>query len=144
MFFSGAEWLFLLLHRVPMPRLGLSSFWQGTTGAAKYDEALDDAARRELLEETRITPYKVVPMDYSYQIAMQPEWRPNYPPGTEWIEEHVFTAILREQATPVLSQEHDKWAWLEYDAAVGMLKYPNNAEGLARCKKFMESNLNGL
>jgi len=59
-FYSGKEWFYLLLHRIPMPPIGLGSFWQGITGAAEKKETIGDAAKRELFEETRIMAEDII------------------------------------------------------------------------------------
>jgi len=143
-FYSGTEWLFLLLHRIPMPKLGLCSFWQGITGAAEGDETPIQAARRELLEETHITTDKLEPTNYSYRIPMQPEWKEQYYPGTEWTEEYVFTAILTSRQTPKLSLEHNDWKWCHVDEAIHMLRYADNVEGLRRCNDLVQGAPYGL
>ena len=76
-FYSGKEWLFLLLHRIPTPHLGLSSFWQGITDAAEDNEAPVQAAKRELIAETNITTDGLEPgrSNYLYRIPIQTEWK---------------------------------------------------------------------
>lgn len=116
-----------------MPHLGLSSFWQGIAGAAEDNEILIQAAKRGLLEETNITNDRLEPVNYSYMIPIKAEWTKQYCPGTEWIEEHVFTAILMSKHTPGMSREHNDWKWCRINEAIQMLRYPDNVEGLKRC-----------
>lgn len=137
-FHTGDEWLYLLLHRIPMPQLGLGSFWQGITGAAEEKETIGDAAKRELLEETGITADRLEPINYSYTIPIQEEWRKQYASGTIWIVEHVFAAIMKKNYTPQLSWEHSHWKWCSFKEAIKMLSYPGNVEGLKRCYDFLK------
>jgi len=112
-------WHYLMLHRVP-EREG---FWQGVSGGVEWGEALADAARRELFEETGLRPAKLYHLDCRYSFAMQEEWRqlysPNLPPGTTEIVEHVFLAIIEGEARVCISQEHDDWRWCPYEEALG-------------------------
>jgi dATP pyrophosphohydrolase len=139
-FYSGEEWLYLLLHRVPMPQLGLGSFWQGITGAAKKNETIGNAAKRELFEETSISADRVEPINYSYSILIQEEWKKQSAPGTASIVEHVFVAIMKMKYTPQLSREHDRWKWYNFEEAVQMLYYPGNVKGLKRCHDYLKAS----
>jgi 8-oxo-dGTP pyrophosphatase MutT (NUDIX family) len=136
-FHTGEEWLYLILHRIAMPQLGLASFWQGVTGAAEEKETISDTARRELLEETNITADRLEPINYSYTIPLREEWEKMFAPGTKLIVEHVFAAMVRKKYTPQLSWEHDHWKWCSLKEALQMLFYPGNIKGLMRCHDFL-------
>lgn len=139
-FYSGKEWLYLLLYRIPMPQLGLRSFWQGITGAAEEKETIDEAAKRELLEETSIAADRLEPINYSYAIPLQEEWKNQYAPRTASIVEHVFVAIVKSNCIPQLCREHDRWKWCKFEEALQMLFYPGNVKGLKRCHDFLNAN----
>lgn len=87
--------------------LGLRDFWQGITGGLEEGENIVQAASRELSEETGFAHFLIEQIDYSYTLPVQDEWRKMYPPGTNEIIEHVFTAIIDRQVEPRLSEEHD-------------------------------------
>lgn len=59
---DGKSWEYLLLRRTA-EREG---FWQGVSGSLELGEDFEEAARRELFEETGFVPDELVQIDYSY------------------------------------------------------------------------------
>lgn len=131
------DWEYMLLRRVANPNLGLEVFWQGVTGGLEENEDLEQAARRELAEETGFVPFLLERLDYSYS---KEEWRKLYPPGVEEIVEHVFVAFVEGQGKPMLSREHDRWQWCRSDQALRLLTYPGNIEALKRCADYLKEH----
>ena len=123
---------YLLLHRITKE----GAFWQGVTGALEEGETLLQAAAREVLEETGLRPAEIRSLDFNYCFPVIDEWRESYGPGPEEVVEHVFVAEVDGDA-PTLSWEHDAWEWHAPEEAVGMLKWPNNVEGIRRCEAFL-------
>ena len=128
---DGTEWMFLLLRRRAMPQLGLPVFWQGISGGVEDNETLDQAANRELFEETGVSGMPICHVGYSRPIPMQPEWTKHYPQGTTEIIEHTFICMLPEPIKPKLSWEHTEFAWLQYREAYNRLFYQGNKESLS-------------
>jgi len=113
-----------------MPQYGLPVFWQGISGGVEDDETVDQAAKRELLEETGISGAPVSSVGFSRAFPMQPEWTKQYAPGTTEVVEHTFVCILSEPIEPRLSWEHSEFAWLPYREANELLYYQGNKESL--------------
>ena len=125
---------YLLLHRATER----GAFWQGVTGAPEQGETLLQAAVREVLEETALTPADIYSVDFSYRFPVSDEWRAAYGPEPEEVVEHVFVAKVGGD-DPILSSEHDAWKWRVPKEAVCMLKWENNIEALSRCETFLTS-----
>jgi dATP pyrophosphohydrolase len=126
-------WQYLMLHRIP--RRG--GFWQGVSGGVEWGEALADAARRELSEETGLSPRPLQRLDCSYTFPMQDEWLEIYPPGTREVAEHVFLAVV-EGLEPTLSpDEHDAWRWCTFEEALALLAWPENVVALRCCQSVL-------
>jgi dATP pyrophosphohydrolase len=130
--------MYLLLHRVPRPDLGLSSFWQGITGALRGKESPEDAAKREFMEETGIFPSKIEPIGFAGKIPMQKKWRHLYPEGVQEIIEHVFIAHLQNLQEPALSFEHDKSRWCTESEALQLLYFDENRKALKRSARYLK------
>ena len=130
---TAGGWYFLMLHRVP----GRGSFWQGVSGGAQWGESLEDAARRELLEETGLQPIELCYLDFSYTLPMQESWKRWYAPGTREIVEHVYLAIVESQEPVLHSGEHDDWRWCTFEQALALLRFPDNVEALRICRRSL-------
>ena len=138
------NWEYLLLHRVPRPDLGMPDFWQGISGAIQRNETLEQAAAREVIEETGFKRFTIVSSNYSYAVSLQEQWCSLYPSGVKEIQEHVFLAFTDEKQDPVLSEEHDFWQWCSLETALGLLKYPGNVEAMKRCSMSLSNFLSEI
>ncbi len=133
---TGRGWEYLLLRR-KAGRTG-GGFWQGVTGTAHWGEDLDEAAMRELMEETGFVPTKLRNLNYSYTFPV-PAKHP-VPPGTTEITEHVFVALLLGREEPTIdSHEHDEWKWCTFEDALASLKWPENIQALRQCEGVLKS-----
>jgi len=105
----------LLLHRVDQR----DDFWQSVTGSLRWDESADEAARRELGEETGIADVNtLVDCRRSFRFPILPQWRPRYAPDVLENLEHAYTLCLPEPVPVVLNpREHDEFAWLPREQA---------------------------
>lgn len=106
----------LLLERARWP-----GYWQSVTGSLeRLDEPLEDAARREVREETgidaaagRLERWRVA---NAFEIYAQ--WRHRFAPGTTHNTEHVFSLRLPARVPVTLApQEHRAQAWLPWREA---------------------------
>ena len=96
-------------------------YWQSVTGSVdRMDEPLEQAAAREVLEETgieaaaaRLRRWNVV---YTFEIYQQ--WRHRFAPGVLHNVEHVFALELASRApVRVAPLEHSGFAWLPWRQA---------------------------
>jgi 8-oxo-dGTP pyrophosphatase MutT (NUDIX family) len=94
---SGETPMVLLLKT----RKSRGSFWQNITGSVNPKEALDSAAKRELFEETGLTPDEFLDLGYSFEFG-------------DFIE-HTFAAILNKSPKKIKidPKEHDDFKWVE-------------------------------
>lgn len=122
---ENGKTIFLVLKRNPQK----GGFWQPITGNVKPQETFEQAALREMEEETGIKKYlKFIDTGYSF----------NFFDDNRNQHEKVF-GIRVAQATKVnLSSEHTEFQWLsKEDALHSYLSYSGNKEGLRRlCKKL--------
>jgi len=119
---------FLLFNRVARPDLDLPAFWQGISGALEKGESFEDAAIREVPEETALHLHTVTASGFTYNYPIRPEWRVHYGPAPAHVEERVFFAPVAADANPTLSQEHDEWAWCPISEARQKLSFGRNCD----------------
>ena len=111
-----AELEVLLLERASHP-----GYWQSVTGSLeRLDEPLEEAAAREVLEETgieaqraRLTRWKL-----ANTFEVFPQWRHRFAPGVTHNTEHVFSLELeRRLPVTIAPSEHLAFAWLPWREA---------------------------
>lgn len=108
-----------------------SDVWQFVSGGAEEEESPEQAARRELLEETGISPS--LPFRRLAAVAAIP--REAFPGVTHWpstivvIPEHAF-AVEADDHAVVLSAEHREVLWLSLEDALGLLTWESNRAAL--------------
>lgn len=123
-------WEYLLLRRIE----SRDGFWQGVTGGVEKDEELDEAARRELFEETGFIPLKLEKIDFTYSFPVADEWKHLYAADVKEIVEYVFVAYVGSGTEPVLDPcEHEQYKWCDIQEALMLLTWPENKEALKRC-----------
>jgi 8-oxo-dGTP pyrophosphatase MutT (NUDIX family) len=111
-----AEMEVLLLERSQRP-----GFWQSVTGSLdRSDETFEDAAARELREETGIaaTAGRLRRWNVAYTFEIYAQWRHRFAPGVTHNTEHLFSLELAKPAPVKLApQEHTAFAWLPWREA---------------------------
>jgi dATP pyrophosphohydrolase len=119
---------YLLLRRAREERV-YPGMWQIITGRIREGETAVRAARREVLEETRISPLRfwVLPHTGTF-----------YDPGNDAMQiSPFFVAQVPEQEEPVLSTEHDAYRWLSAGEATRLLVWPGQRDGLRLAHEYM-------
>ncbi len=112
---------YLLLRRAREERI-YPGMWQIITGKVREGETAVQAARRELLEETGVSPERfwVLPHTGTF-----------YDPGSDAIQiSPFFAAQTPGQVDPVLSAEHGEFRWLSVEEALRKLVWTGQREGL--------------
>ncbi len=103
---EGGEFL-LLERRRP------AGFWQSVTGSLEWGEFADDAARREVVEETGITQGVLVNLQWTQVYDIMPAFGKVYAPGVTRNLEHSFSLRLPQRVPVTLSEsEHLQFRWV--------------------------------
>jgi dihydroneopterin triphosphate diphosphatase len=117
---GGGE--FLLLERVKPP-----GFWQSVTGSLEWGESADDAARRELIEETGITQGFLRNLNWTQVYEILPSFGKKYAPGITRNLEHGFALKLFGRVPVTLSEhEHVQYRWVSADEAMATASSSTN------------------
>jgi dihydroneopterin triphosphate diphosphatase len=117
---AGGE--FLLLERVrPL------GFWQSVTGSLEWGEMADDAARREVIEETGITEGLLRNLQWTQVYEILPAFGKKYAPGVTRNLEHAFALKLLNRVPVTLSvPEHVQFRWASARDAIETVSSSTN------------------
>ena len=107
----------LLIERAARP-----GYWQSVTGSIdRIGEPLEEAARREVFEETGIDapPEVFARWNLVRTFEIYPHWRHRFAPGITHNDEHMFSLEV-PAAVPVrlAPEEHTAWQWLPWQQAM--------------------------
>lgn len=119
----------LLFHR----RAG--DFWQPITGRIEPGESPEQAARREVQEETghTLSPDNA---GLRQSFTIDPSFIGRDDLSFLFVDELTFSAIMVRDATVALdAEEHDAYAWFTFDEAFTMVRWTNDRESLVHLRK---------
>ena len=121
---------FLLLERRRPP-----GFWQSVTGSMEWGEFADNAARREVVEETGITKGVLVNLQWTQVYDILPAFGKVYAPGITRNLEHAFALRLPNRVPVALSDsEHVQFRWAPGADAVNTVSSRSNRVVIERLR----------
>jgi len=120
-------------------RADREGFWQSVTGSLDApNENLDEAATREVFEETGISvdqlPKEALQnMHHQIEYEIYPAWRFRYAEGITKNTEHWFALQVPED-TPIklAPREHVAFQWLPFEEAAKRCFSPSNGEAILK------------
>ncbi len=117
---EGGEFLLLERRRPP-------GYWQSVTGSLEWGEMADDAARREVIEETGITQGLLRNLQWTQVYDILPSFGKKYAPGITRNLEHAFALKLLQRVPLTLSpKEHVQYRWASAGEAVQTVSSSTN------------------
>ena len=117
---ADAQVLMLRRHEPP-------TFWQSVTGSLEWGEEPEQAARRELIEETGLEAAALEDCHDSHLFEIYKIWRHRYAEGVTENREHVFRLAVPDACPVTLDAlEHAEYKWLpRVEAAQRASSYTN-------------------
>ena len=116
---------YLLLHYV-------SGHWDFPKGKLEPGETAQEAAIRELQEETKLSVMLVPGFEKSLQYIFKER-------GKLIKKTVIFFVGKANQETIMLSREHNGYLWLTYEKAYEKLTYDNAKEVLEQANSFLKT-----
>ena len=96
--------------------------------ALEPGESFENAAVREVYEETSIQLSLASFTGFEQAFPIKPEWRKAYGLEPTHIQEKIFYAVVPKAVEPKLSHEHKSFRWCSEPEAIALLKFANNAK----------------
>jgi dATP pyrophosphohydrolase len=119
---------FLLIERRKPP-----GFWQSVTGSLEWGERPEQAAAREVLEETGISTGELTDLHLSQSYEIWPSFGRVYAPGITHNLEHAFALRLATRVPVTLSaREHVQYLWLAAAEALAKVSSETNRAAMQR------------
>lgn len=110
-----------------MERCRPQGFWQSVTGSLEWGEMADDAARREVIEETGITQGMLRNLQWTQTYEILASFGKTYAPGITRNLEHAFALKLQSRVPVTLSMtEHVQYRWLKASDALETVSSDTN------------------
>jgi dATP pyrophosphohydrolase len=124
--YTEAGEVLLLRRRQP------DNFWQSVTGSLEGDETPEQAAHRELVEETGLAVNAgLIDCQITNRFPILPAWRHRYAPNVNHNTEYVFRLALAERlAIRIDRAEHLECRWLDRISAAALAGSYTNREAI--------------
>ena len=123
-------------HVLMLERNSPQGFWQSVTGSLEWGEASEHAAVRELFEETGLKDRLLVNCNMENSFPILPEWRHRYAPDVKENREYIYSLRLSAPCKIQLNpNEHNKYEWLEYKAAIQKCSSWTNRQAIEQIVK---------
>ena len=108
-----------------------SHFLQSVAGSLEWGETKEQAAVRELQEETGLSAENISSCLEVSRFLIYPMWRHRYAPQVIENTEYIFTLKLKEETQIALDRkEHEEFHWLPAEKAVQLVSSHTNREAI--------------
>jgi len=130
--------LFLLLKHQ-------SGHWGFPKGLIEKEETLQEAAKREIKEETGLKNFKflkdfLVHQKYFFKVKYPYQLKRGWRKG-EWVTKIVTYYLVETKNKKVnISFEHDDFAWVSYSTALKKLNFKENKEILQKAYQYIKKH----
>jgi dATP pyrophosphohydrolase len=119
------------LELLLLERVSPAGFWQSITGALEWDETPEQAACRELREETGLSADGLRDARHSRRFPILPQWRSRYAADVESNLEHVWYLELPQRMPVTIDpSEHARFQWLPLAAAAERVSSWTNRDAI--------------
>ena len=110
----------------------LGGYWHTIAGGIELGESPDEAARRELEEESGLRVERLgEPFVNRYPLDQEPpESRARFAPGLTEVPVHAYLVDVADDWEPQLDWEHDDYRWCAVDDAATAYRWPETGEAL--------------
>lgn len=106
-------------------------YWEFPKGHVDEGETDEEAAIREVMEETGLKDIRIIP---GFKFKIRYTYSKN---GKKYPKEVVFFLMKAEPKPVEISEEHTAYVWLPYDEAINKISYNNARKVLKKAHEFL-------
>ncbi|MEI7704833.1 MAG: lipoyl(octanoyl) transferase LipB [Deltaproteobacteria bacterium] len=117
-------------------------FWQQVTGRIEPSEKPEEAAVRELREETGASG-PVRPLGYVHGFALGSGLAARAGGGLRTGQETAYSAVLPDDFEPRLSEEHREWGWFTPEEALELVPWAGLRQAIRMASHLLPGELRG-
>ncbi len=126
---------YLILRSSKQPGSNRPDFWDFSKGLLKPGEDGLGAAKREVEEETSLINIEIID---GFKETVQYFTRHTGSPVPKYVV--MFLAEVKETDNIKLSWEHDKFAWLDFNATKNIISIPQMKNILEKADEFLRKS----
>ncbi|HKK21050.1 MAG TPA: NUDIX pyrophosphatase [candidate division Zixibacteria bacterium] len=112
-------------------------FWQFVAGGGEGNETREEAARREMFEETGVAVGKLLPLKSKSMVPASVFSAVDWGPEITEIPEYCFAVEIGDSEI-VLSSEHTEFRWVDFDEAIELLHWESNCAALRELQTLLK------
>jgi lipoyl(octanoyl) transferase len=113
-------------------------FWQPITGTIETGERAEEAAARELHEETGI---KATPIETGLRQSFMIERREGASPRYPFVDERTFFVEISGSASISLSEEHVQYGWFTVESACETIRWSDDRDSILRVARELRGRV---
>jgi len=112
--------------------------WQGVAGGGEENETYEDAANREIFEETKLISksklYKLTTLSYIEASIFKQNWDDSI------IVVPMYYYAINIDDNIIISNEHTQYKWADYEKAINCLYWHDNKVALYELNERLKRN----
>ena len=128
---EGPKILYLLLHYPAASHRTKKDYWDFPKGHVEKGEKLEEAAKREIEEETGLTEINFIE-GFKETIKYFFNWK-----GKKVLKFVTFYLVEAKEKKIKISQEHIGFKWLTFEKVIETLTFKNAKEVLEKANYFL-------
>jgi len=112
--------------------------WEFPKGGIEKKEKILEAVKRELKEETGLTPLKIKKFDFSGKYLYDKKYL-NRKEFAGQTFEALYAVEVKKSAVKLDKQEHSEYKWVKFNECLKKLEWPNQKECLKKVNDWIRN-----
>ncbi len=127
-------------HLLLLERISPKDYWQSVTGSLRWEESPEEAAHREVFEETGIEGGQWHNSNISKTYPIHPDWKDKFHPEALENKEYLFFLRVDRPNIKLNASEHKNYDWTNLDLSMKKISSVTNIEAVSHLKTLIRSD----